>query len=61
MLSRLTINATQTCNLGCKYCYALGGEYGGPAIQITSDVAVKRLREAARAAPVHKSHSIHRR
>lgn len=48
MLSRLTINATQTCNLGCKYCYALGGEYGGPAIQITPEIAVKRLREAAR-------------
>lgn len=49
MLSRLTINSTQTCNLGCKYCYALGGEYGGSASNITPEIAVSRLREAARA------------
>ncbi|MFZ0497278.1 MAG: radical SAM protein [Methylocella sp.] len=48
MLSRLTINSTQTCNLGCKYCYALGGEYGGSAIRIKPEVAVNKLREAAR-------------
>jgi len=47
MLSRLTINSTQTCNLGCKYCYALGGEYGGASIHIKPEVAVKTLREAA--------------
>ncbi|HET6377893.1 MAG TPA: radical SAM protein [Methylocella sp.] len=47
MLSRLTINAAQTCNLGCKYCYALGGEYGGQAIAITPELAVNRFREAA--------------
>ncbi len=48
MLSRLTINSTQTCNLGCKYCYALGGEYGGSAMRISPQVAVSKLREAAR-------------
>lgn len=47
MLSRLTINSTQTCNLRCQYCYALGGEYGGSASHIRPEVAVKRLREAA--------------
>lgn len=47
MLSRLTINSTQLCNIGCKYCYALGGEYGGSAIQIAPEVAVNKLREAA--------------
>ncbi|MCI0466522.1 MAG: radical SAM protein [Beijerinckiaceae bacterium] len=47
MLGRLTINSAQTCNLGCKYCYALGGEYGGSASRIKPKVAVSRLREAA--------------
>jgi len=48
MLSRLTINSTQTCNLGCKYCYSLGGEYGGSAMRILPELAVDRLRDAAR-------------
>ncbi|MGJ4997301.1 radical SAM protein [Bradyrhizobium sp. HKCCYLS3077] len=47
MLSRLTINSTQTCNLGCKYCYAAGGDYGGPAIRISPSLAVEKLRQAA--------------
>jgi uncharacterized protein len=47
MLSRLTINSTQTCNLGCKYCYALGGEYGGSAMRIAPELAVRKLQEAA--------------
>jgi len=52
MLSRLTINSTQTCNLGCKYCYAAGGDYGGQAIHIQPEVAISRLRDAA------KTHSV---
>lgn len=54
MLSRLTINSTQACNLGCKYCYALGGEYGGSASRIAPEVAVHKLREAAHAHGVIK-------
>jgi uncharacterized protein len=54
MLSRLTINSTQTCNLGCKYCYALGGDYGGSAIQISPELAVAKLRDAAQAHNVIK-------
>lgn len=49
MLSRLTINSTQTCNLGCTYCYALGGDYGGPELSMPPDLAVQKMREAAEA------------
>ena len=48
MLSRLTINSTQACNLNCKYCYALGGGYGGSTMHITPDLAVSKLRDVAR-------------
>lgn len=48
MLSRLTINTTQVCNLACKYCYAQGGDYGGPSIRIPPHLAIRKLREAAR-------------
>lgn len=54
MLTRLTINSAQSCNLGCRYCYALGGEFGGPSIRIAPEVAVSRLREAAHAHSVIK-------
>jgi uncharacterized protein len=54
MLSRLTINSTQTCNLGCKYCYAAGGDYGGPAIHILPEVAISKLQDAARVHSVIK-------
>lgn len=54
MLSRLTINSTQTCNLGCTYCYALGGDYGGPELSMPPELAVQKMREAAEA-----HHEIH--
>jgi uncharacterized protein len=29
-LQRLVLNVANTCNLDCVYCYAQGGDYGGP-------------------------------
>jgi len=47
MLGRLTINTTQFCNLGCSYCYAEGGSYGGKPIHLSSKLAIKMLTEIA--------------
>jgi uncharacterized protein len=30
VLQRLVLNVANTCNLDCVYCYAQGGDYGGP-------------------------------
>ncbi|MDQ6958952.1 MAG: radical SAM protein [Mariprofundaceae bacterium] len=43
MLGRLTINTTQFCNLGCLYCYAEGGSYGGKPIHLSSKTAIEML------------------
>lgn len=47
MLTRLTFNVTEVCNLRCIYCYALGGDYGGPALKMAPSVAVSKLRDIA--------------
>lgn len=38
-LHALSLAIAQKCNLGCSYCYAEGGEFGGAAKSMTSDVA----------------------
>ncbi|MET0094242.1 MAG: radical SAM protein [Sedimenticola sp.] len=43
MLSRLTINTTEVCNLACVYCYADRGSYGGQSGCMDPLLAVKRL------------------
>lgn len=49
MLTRLSLNLTQVCNLGCGYCYAKGGDYGGPPKVMSEQTAIAKLDEAARA------------
>ncbi|HEY2106840.1 MAG TPA: radical SAM protein [Candidatus Binataceae bacterium] len=31
MVRALSLSVAQTCNLGCSYCYAQGGDFGGPS------------------------------
>ena len=48
----LSLAVAQKCNLGCTYCYAQGGEFGGPARSMELETAlasVERLFENARA------------
>ena len=48
----LSLNVAQTCNLACGYCYAAGGEFGGPAARMSWDVAQRALQQLFRdAAP----------
>jgi uncharacterized protein len=35
----LSLAVAQKCNLGCSYCYAKGGDFGGPARNMPADVA----------------------
>jgi len=36
-LERLVINVANMCNLDCVYCYAQGGDYGGPQEKMSSE------------------------
>lgn len=48
----LSLAVAQKCNLGCTYCYAQGGEFGGPARSMDLEIAlasVERLFHEARA------------
>ncbi|HEV7402537.1 MAG TPA: radical SAM protein [Chthoniobacteraceae bacterium] len=38
-LRALSLAVAQTCNLGCTYCYAQQGDFGGPAKAMPLDVA----------------------
>ncbi len=49
-LHALSLAVAQSCNLGCTYCYAEGGQFGGNPTNMTEDVArraVDRLIDAA--------------
>lgn len=49
-LRALSLAVAQTCNLGCTYCYAQQGDFGGPAKAMPLEVArasVDRLLEEA--------------
>ncbi|MDG4554290.1 MAG: SPASM domain-containing protein [Candidatus Competibacter sp.] len=42
----LSLAIAQKCNLGCSYCYAEGGDFGGPAKNMSEEIArqsVERL------------------
>jgi uncharacterized protein len=39
----LSLAVAQKCNLGCTYCYAEGGSFGGPAASMQLDVALASL------------------
>jgi len=46
VLQRLVLNVANTCNLDCVYCYAQGGDYGGPRERMsfeTGRVALERF------------------
>jgi uncharacterized protein len=49
MLSRLTMNASQSCNLRCIYCYASGGSYSGAPRHMKPGTALSVLAEVASA------------
>jgi uncharacterized protein len=36
----LSLAVAQKCNLGCSYCYAQGGSFGGPATSMALDTAL---------------------
>ena len=39
----LALNVAQTCNLACVYCYASGGNFGGPDKRMSPDVASRAI------------------
>lgn len=43
-LATLVLEAAQTCNLRCTYCYAGGGSYGGEARVMRPDLAARAAR-----------------
>lgn len=50
-LHAISLAVAQKCNLGCTYCYARQGEFGGPALSMpleTARAAIDRLLEGAR-------------
>lgn len=56
-LRALSLAVAQKCNLGCTYCYAEGGGFGGPARAMpwpVAEAAVRRLVEGA--APGERVH-----
>lgn len=42
-LHALSLAVAQKCNLGCTYCYAQQGEFGGPATQMTEGQALRAV------------------
>jgi uncharacterized protein len=42
-LHALSLAIAQKCNLGCSYCYAQQGEFGGPARNMTAQVAERAV------------------
>jgi uncharacterized protein len=56
-LRALSLAVAQKCNLGCTYCYAEGGGFGGPAREMSwpvAEAAVRRLVDGA--APGERVH-----
>ena len=43
-LRAVSLAVAQKCNLGCTYCYAEGGNFGGPAKDMPLDVAFDGIR-----------------
>jgi uncharacterized protein len=44
-LERLVLNIANICNLNCSYCYAQGGDYGGPHELMHSDTGTAALQK----------------
>lgn len=42
-LERLVLNIANLCNLNCSYCYAQGGDYGGPLEKMKSNTGILAL------------------
>jgi uncharacterized protein len=42
-LRAISLAIAQKCNLGCTYCYADGGAFGGPATQMPTEVALRTV------------------
>lgn len=43
LLERLVLNIANLCNLNCSYCYAQGGDYGGPHERMSHDTGILAL------------------
>jgi uncharacterized protein len=39
----LSLAVAQKCNLGCSYCYASQGDFGGPAKNMASEIALRAV------------------
>ena len=50
-LHALSLAVAQSCNLGCTYCYAEGGQFGGAATNMTSEVAERAVDRLIDGAP----------
>ena len=51
-LRAVSLAVAQKCNLGCTYCYAEGGDFGGPAKNMALDIAFASIdRVIAETAP----------
>jgi len=49
-VTALSLNVVHACNLACTYCYADGGDFGGPSLRMaegTAERAVRMLVEGA--------------
>lgn len=44
-LERLVLNIANLCNLNCTYCYAQGGDYGGPLEKMSNDTGIMALKK----------------
>ncbi|MFM7357245.1 MAG: radical SAM protein [Sediminibacterium sp.] len=42
-LHALSLSIAQKCNMGCTYCYADQGDFGGPAKNMSADTAFKSI------------------
>ena len=48
VLHRLTLNVSNTCNMGCKYCYANRGDYYTQGMLMDKDTALNAINFAVR-------------
>lgn len=45
VLNKLVLNVSQTCNLGCEYCYANGGSYGQDTPMMSLETAQRAVEQ----------------
>ena len=50
-LRAVSLAVAQKCNLGCTYCYAEGGDFGGPAKNMALDIAYASIERVIEETP----------